>query len=81
MGTNPQLAIQSLRMELEKIKQVPELSPEARDQIVSGLQAALREGARRRRRSNIVGSKGRRRRPRRESKSFSCRTSSAASSG
>ena len=47
MGTNPQLAIQNLRMELEKIKQVPELSPEAHDQIVSGLQAALREGARR----------------------------------
>ena len=47
MGTNPQLAIQNLRMELEKMKQLPELSAEARDQIVSALQAALREGARR----------------------------------
>ena len=47
MGANPQLAIQNLRMELEKMKQLPELSPEARDQIVGSLQAALREGARR----------------------------------
>ena len=47
MGANPQLAIQNLRMELEKMKQLPELSAEARDQIVSSLQAALREGARR----------------------------------
>ena len=47
MGANPQLAIQNLRMELEKMKQLPELSAEARDQIVGSLQAALREGARR----------------------------------
>ena len=46
MRTTPEDAIQGLRMELEKVKQLPELAPEARDQFASSLESALREGYR-----------------------------------
>ena len=46
MGTNPEHAIEMLRLEMEKIKQLPEVTPDAREQLVGTLQAALREGMR-----------------------------------
>ena len=46
MRTTPEDAIQSLRLELDKVKQLPELTPEARDQFVTSLESALREGYR-----------------------------------
>ena len=47
MATNPAMAIQALRTQQEKVKQFPDLLPEVRDQMLSGLQAALKEGAKR----------------------------------
>ena len=47
MGTDPEGAIQVLSLEMERIKQVPELSPETRDQLASMVQRALTEGRRR----------------------------------
>ena len=46
MRTTPEDAIETLQMEMEKIKQVPELTPDAREQLMNTLQAALREGKR-----------------------------------
>ncbi len=45
MSTDPELAAQSLRMELEKVRQVPQLDPDVRDQFVDSLQGALREAS------------------------------------
>ncbi len=45
MNTDPDLALQSLRLELEKVRQVPQLEPDVRDQFVDSLQAALREAS------------------------------------
>ena len=46
MGTNPEHAIEMLRLEMEKINQLPELTPDTREQLMSTLQATLREGMR-----------------------------------
>ena len=47
MGTDPEGAIQALNLQLETIKQIPELSPETREQLASMVQRALTEGRRR----------------------------------
>jgi hypothetical protein len=47
MRSNPENSIQMLRQEMEKVKGLPELTPEAREQFLGALQAALREGSRR----------------------------------
>ena len=44
MRTNPEAALQSLNMQMEKVKQVPELPPDARDQLAGQLLRALRQG-------------------------------------
>ena len=46
MGTAPNSAIEKLRMEMGKIGQVPELTADAREQLMDTLKAALREGMR-----------------------------------
>ena len=46
MATNPVLALQTLREEAEKIKQVPDLAPATRDQLMNTLQAAIGEATR-----------------------------------
>ncbi|MEN6458868.1 MAG: hypothetical protein ABFC63_08050 [Thermoguttaceae bacterium] len=48
MGVDPDSASQRLRLELEKVRQTPELDPDARDQYVDLLQSALMEASRRR---------------------------------
>ena len=44
MRTTPENAIQLLQTEMEKVTGLPELTPEAREQFLGALQAALREG-------------------------------------
>ncbi|MGO8690547.1 MAG: hypothetical protein ACLQLG_13070 [Thermoguttaceae bacterium] len=46
MRTTPENAIQDLRLEMEKVKAIAELTPEAREQFYGALQAALREAKR-----------------------------------
>ena len=43
MPTTPENAIQLLQTEMEKVTGLPELTPEAREQFLGDLQAALRE--------------------------------------
>ena len=45
MRTTPENAIRDLRLEMEKVKGIAELTPEAREQFYGALQAALREGS------------------------------------
>ena len=47
MGTDPDGAIQNLKLTLETVKQAPDLDPEVRDQLVDVIQAALRAASRR----------------------------------
>ena len=48
MGTNPDGAIQDLKLMQERVRQAPDLKPEVRDQLVSVIGGALREASRRR---------------------------------
>ncbi len=48
MGTNPDVAIQNLKLMQERVRQAPDLKPEVRDQLVSVIGGALREASRRR---------------------------------
>ncbi|MCG2684963.1 MAG: hypothetical protein L6306_15270 [Planctomycetales bacterium] len=47
MGADPEAAIQQLKLRLQEVRQTAALDPDARDQFVDVLQAALREAARR----------------------------------
>ncbi len=47
MSADPDLALQQLKLTLEKVRQTAELNPDVRDQLVNVLQTALREAARR----------------------------------
>ena len=47
MGTDPEGAMQNLKLQLETVKQAPDLDPEVRDQLVDVIQAALRAASRR----------------------------------
>ena len=42
MGTDPEAAMQNLKLTLEMVRQTPDLKPEVRDQLVDVIQAALR---------------------------------------
>ena len=48
MPVDPDAVIQSLKLELDKIRQTPDLEADVRGQLVDQLQVALREGERRR---------------------------------
>ena len=48
MPVDPDAVIQSLKLELDKIRQAPDLEADVRGQLVDQLQVALREGERRR---------------------------------
>ena len=45
MSTDPELAMQQLRLTLEKVRQAADLEPDVRDQFVDSLQSALREAS------------------------------------
>ncbi len=47
MGEDPEGAIQQLKLQLERVRQTPELNPDVRNQLVGVIQAALREASRR----------------------------------
>lgn len=47
MGTDPDVAIQQLRLMLEKVRQASELNPDVRNQFIDSLQTSLREASRR----------------------------------
>ncbi|MDY0170774.1 MAG: hypothetical protein RBS80_29805, partial [Thermoguttaceae bacterium] len=47
MGQDPEGAIQQLKLQLERVRQAPELNPDVRDQLASVIQGALREAGRR----------------------------------
>ncbi len=47
MGQDPEGAIQQLKLQLERVRQAPELNPDVRDQLVGIIQGALREATRR----------------------------------
>ena len=47
MSSDPDLALQQLKLTLEKVRQTAELNPDVRDQLANVLQSALREAARR----------------------------------
>jgi hypothetical protein len=47
MSTDPQSAIQDLKLQLEKVRQSPELEPDVRDQLCDQIQAALRAASQR----------------------------------
>ena len=47
MSSDPESAIQDLKLQLESVRRAPELDPDVRDQLVDQIQAALREGSRR----------------------------------
>ncbi len=47
VSTDPRGAMTNLRLELEKVRQVPEINPDVRDQLVGQLQTALQDTARR----------------------------------
>jgi hypothetical protein len=47
VGGNPRQAMTNLRLLLEKVRQVPEINPDVRDQLVGQLQSALQETDRR----------------------------------
>ena len=47
MATDPEGATQNLKLTLERVRQVPELSPDVREQLVGVIEAALREANRR----------------------------------
>lgn len=46
MSTEPEIAIQDLKLQMENVRRAPELEPEIRDQLVDQLQAGLREARR-----------------------------------
>ena len=45
MSTDPDVAMQQLKLTLEKVRQTAELDPDVRDQFVDSLQSALREAS------------------------------------
>jgi hypothetical protein len=47
MSASPEVVTQDLKLMLDRVRQVPELSPDVRNQLVDVIQAALREAARR----------------------------------
>ena len=47
MSVDPDVTTQDLKLTLEKVRQVPELNPDVRDQFVQAIQGALQETARR----------------------------------